>query len=168
MQMHRILIIGISGTGKTVLARALSHLLSIPATHYDKLVWQEDWNEVSEDVVTRQLGDVIKKDQWIIEGFIHPAAQSKLERADTVIYLDYSGPRAAFGGLRRWWQYRGRVRPELAAGCVERFDWDYLKVMWRRGERPEIEEAIKGFEDKIVRLKTKKQLNQYLKSVSGA
>jgi hypothetical protein len=34
--------------------------------------------------------------------------------------------------------------------------------MYNRLERPEIEEAIKGFEDKIIRLKSRKEMDKYL------
>ncbi|MEI7919336.1 MAG: hypothetical protein WCH65_03925 [bacterium] len=49
------------------------------------------------------------------------------------------------GGLKRRRQHRGKTRLEMAPGCIEKFDRKYLKVMWSREERPEIEEAIKDF-----------------------
>ncbi|OGY88166.1 MAG: hypothetical protein A2233_04675 [Candidatus Kerfeldbacteria bacterium RIFOXYA2_FULL_38_24] len=160
--MNKVLIIGISGTGKTGLAKKISDFLKIPVTHYDEFVWDENWNEVDEKIVEQKLEEVIKKDGWIIEGFIHPAAKSKLKNADTVIYLDYSGWQAFLGGLNRWWIYRGKTRPEMAAGCIEDFNWNYLKVMWKRAERQEIEETIKGFENKMIRLKTRSETDNFL------
>jgi len=160
--MNKVLIIGISGTGKTKLARKLSDFLKIPITHYDTLVWGESWNEIDEKIVENQLNKVVEREKWIIEGFIHPAAKIKLENADRVIYLDYSGLQAMIGGLQRWWQHRGKTRSEMAAGCIENFDWNFLKVMWKRAERPEIEEAVKGFEDKTIRLKTRKETDNFL------
>ena len=162
MIMNKVSIIGISGTGKTHFARKLSDFLKIPITHYDKYVWGECWKEVDEKMVAQKLIEVIKKERWIIEGFIHPASKARLENSDTVIYLDYSGFQAMLGGLQRWWQHRGKTRPEMADGCIEKLDWEYLKVMWNRNERPEIEEAINGFEDKITRLKTRREADNFL------
>jgi len=160
--INKVSIIGISGTGKTHFARKLSDFLKIPITHYDELVWGECWKEVDEKIVEQKLNKVVKKDRWIIEGYIHPAAKIKLENSDTVIYLDYSGFQAMIGGLQRWWQHRGKTRPEMADGCIEKFDWDYLKVMWKRAERPEIEKEIRGFKDKIIRLKTRRETDNFL------
>ncbi len=162
MKTQKILIIGISGTGKSRLARKLSELLDIPTTYLDSFIWNEHWKENNEKNVIQKLEDVLKNEKWIIEGFIHPSATPKLQKADLVLYLDYSGPRAFLGGLKRWWQYRGKARPEMPNGCIERFDWNFLKVMWKRAERPEIEEAIKGFEKKIIRLKSWKETDSFL------
>lgn len=162
MKMNKVLIIGISGTGKTRLARKLSDFLKIPVTHYDEFAWGKNWKEIDEKIVERKLGAVTKKDKWIIEGFIHPAAENKLENADTVIYLDYPGWQAFWGGLSRWWKYRGKIRPEMATGCIEKIDWNFLKIMWKRGERLEIEEAIKGFENKIIFLKNRNETANFL------
>jgi hypothetical protein len=30
----------------------------------------------------------------------------------------------------------------MADGCIEKLDWNYIKVMWRRDERKEIENTI--------------------------
>lgn len=109
------------------------------------------------------IKSIVEKDSWIIEGFISPEAKLKLEKADLILYLDYSGPRAAWGGLKRWWQHHDKIRPEMPAGCVEKLDWKYLKVMWLRMERMEIEEAIKGHENKIIRLKSPRKLKKYLR-----
>src|SRR3990167_6853203 len=100
MKMNKVLIIGISGTGKTILARKLSDFLKIPITHYDELVWGKCWQEIDEKIVERTLEKVVKKDRWIIEGYIQPAAKIKLEKTDRVIYLDYSGFQALLGALQ--------------------------------------------------------------------
>jgi adenylate kinase family enzyme len=162
MKINKVSIIGISGTGKTHFAKKLSDFLKIPITHYDEFVWGKGWKEVDEKIVEKKLLEIIKKERWILEGFIHPASKARLENSDTVIYLDYSGFQAMLGGLQRWWRHRGKTRPEMADGCIEKLEWDYLKVMWKRSERPEIEEAIKGFEDKITRLKTRKEASDFI------
>ena len=48
MKPKKILILGISRTGKTTLARKLSKLLDIPVYHLDKYIWKENWIEASQ------------------------------------------------------------------------------------------------------------------------
>lgn len=112
--MKKILIIGISGTGKTRCAKKVADKLYIPTIHYDTLVRGTNRTEIDEATVAKEIETIVKKDAWILEGYIHPAAKLRLEHADVVLYLDYAGRAAALGGLQRWWQYRGKKRPEMA------------------------------------------------------
>lgn len=165
MKFKKILIIGISGTGKTTLARKLSKLLKIPVSHYDEFVRDKNRTEVNEKIVEKKLEEVVKKDTWIIEWYIHPASKIRLEKADIVLYLDYSGFTAMLGWLKRRRQHRGKTRQEMADGCIEKFDLKYLKAMLSREERPEIEEAIKDFWEKIIRFKKKKEVIKFIKGI---
>lgn len=160
--MKKILIIWISWTGKTRISKKLSEILNIPVTHYDVFVWWENWQEVDEKIVEKKLIEAVYRDKWIIEWFIHPAWKIRLEKADTIIYLDYSGFQAMLGWLQRQWKYRWVTRPEMASGCTEKLDLRQLKLMYNRLERPEIEEAIKGFEEKIIRLKSRREVDKFL------
>lgn len=154
MKPKKILILGISGTGKTTLARKLSKLLDIPVYHLDKYIWKKNWIEASQQEAEEKIRDIINKPSWIIEGWISPLAELKLQTANTILYLNYSGIRVLLGGIKRWWKNKGKVREEMPAGCIEKFDLKYLKVMFKRLERPEIEDTVKKFEDKIIRIKS--------------
>lgn len=160
--VKKILILGISGTGKTFLSDKLSKLLDIPVYHLDKYIWKENWVEASQEELRKNVLEIVSKDKWIIEGWISPLAAEKIVEADMVLYLDYSGFRAVFGGIKRWWKNRGRVRREMPAGCIEKFDYKYLKVMFKRLERPEIEEAIKPLENKIIRVISPRNLRNII------
>jgi adenylate kinase family enzyme len=167
MNIKKIAIIWISGTGKTTLARKIWKILHIPIIHYDEFVRWENRTEIHEKIVENKLKQAMKKEKWIIEWYIHPAAEMRLENADMIIYLDYSGWGAILGWLKRRWQHRGKTRLEMADGCIEKFDRKYLKVMFTREERPEIEDAIKDFEDKIIRLKTKSETINFIKKLEN-
>jgi adenylate kinase family enzyme len=54
-------------------------------------------------------------------------------RADMLIFLDISTMRRLWRVLKRTVIHYGRSRPDMAEGCVERFDWDFLK--WVAGYR---------------------------------
>lgn len=150
---NRIAIIGISSTGKSTLARLLSKQTDIPVFHMDQFIWKENWEEVPQEDFRMAYHQVLQKEKWIIEGYLYPDDISRLELADIVIYLDYSGWRAAYQGFKRWWTYRNKERPEMAKGCVETFDLNFLITMFKRRERFEIEALLTNIEiEKVIRL----------------
>ncbi|MEI7558951.1 MAG: shikimate kinase [bacterium] len=67
MDINKIVIIGISGTGKTTIARILSNILEIPIIHYDKFVREKNRTEVDEKIVEEKLEHAMKQKKWIME-----------------------------------------------------------------------------------------------------
>ncbi len=161
--MKRILIVGISGTGKTRFANLLSKKLGIPAVHLDSIFWKENWVEQDEAVIGQKITAEIAKDSWIVEGYIEPLSAQRIARADQIIYLDYSGFAALRGGMKRMLKHRKTPRPEMPAGNVDKQGYAFLKSVYMREERTEIERVVSS--DKVVRLRSRKAANAYIKSL---
>ena len=136
------MLIGISGTGKTTLARCISRLSAIPLHHMDRLIWADNWARCSLDAIDSELQAILRTDAWIVEGWIDSYSQKILEAADLVIYLDYSGWLALWGGLKRGWRHRVTPRPELPAGCCDSLRLKALLALLRKDERPRIERFL--------------------------
>jgi adenylate kinase family enzyme len=64
----------------------------------------------------------------------------RLRRADTVMWFDYPRLVCLWRALRRVATTYGRVRPDLAPGCPERFDGEFLRFIWNfnANSRPQI------------------------------
>ncbi len=165
--MKRILIIGISGTGKSYTARKIRDITGLPLTHLDSIFWKENWVEADEPQVQGLILNEINKDSWIIEGYIEPCSEQRLKRADKIIYLDYNGLSASIGVLKRFLKHRKSPRPEMPAGNTDKFSLSFLKMVFKRQERPEIESTIKGHEDKTLRLKNRSATKKYLKELQS-
>ena len=163
--MKRILIVGVSGTGKTWLANLLSKKLNLPVVSLDSIFWKKNWVEQDEAIVEQRIASEISKKSWIIEGYIEPLSAQRVEAADRIIYLDYAGHQAARGGLTRMLKHAKTPRPEMPEGNIDRPGYKFLKTLYKREERPEIERAIQG-SDKVVRLKNRKATRQYLANLS--
>jgi adenylate kinase family enzyme len=160
--MNRILVVGISGTGKTYAAERLAQKFNLPVTYLDSIFWKENWKEEDEALVKSKIKKLINANEWVIEGYIEPLGKERVQQAELVIYLDYSGISAVLGGLDRRKQFRGKVRPEMPAGNTESVGIKFLWTLFMRHERPEIEKTISGYEQKVVRLKSRKQTESYL------
>jgi adenylate kinase family enzyme len=151
MLPRRIAVVGISGSGKSSFARALSASSGLPLHHMDRLFWRGRWEAVPEaDYIAAQQA-LLADDAWIIEGYIDPALAERARAADLILYLDFSGARCAWRVLKRWWRHRRVARPELPPEAVERLDPRFLWVALSRAERPAIEAALAGVDPARVR-----------------
>ena len=100
----------------------------------------------------------------MIDGNYGGTLSERLERSDTVVYLDYPISLCVRRLLRRIWTYRGRTRPDMTAGCPERFDLGFLFYLlrWNSGPRPRTEARLQGHEEKIHRFKNPESLDRWL------
>ena len=155
--------IGISGTGKSSLSTKIGQLTGIPVYHMDGLIWKEQWKESSTEEITDSLKQILSADRWIIEGWIDQYSSEALKAATTIIYLDYSGWLAFWRGIKRWWTYRGKQRPEMPAGCNESLNLKYLRTILSRQERPHIEKILAELSlPRLVRCATTTKTEKWL------
>ena len=128
--MERILIIGCSGSGKSRLARKLGQKLGLPVIHLDQLWWTENWQNVTVEEFDSRLAMALNMDRWIIDGNYSRTMGVRLSQCDTVIYLDFSRWACLLGMCQRLLSSRGKTRPDMPAGCPERFSWEFVKWIW--------------------------------------
>lgn len=162
--MHRVLIIGPCGAGKSTLATKLGPKLGLPVFHMDQLKWKPGWIEGSDAELSHKLDLAIAGDRWLIDGNYGGTLALRLGRADTVVYLDYPVSMCVRQLLRRIRMYRGRSRPDMPEGCPERLDLAFLwyVLRWNHGPRIRTEQRLIGHEDKIIRLRSPAQLDHWL------
>ena len=100
--MDRLSIIGTTGSGKSTLARQAAQALAAPCVELDAIHWQRpDWTPISQAEFRRQVAEVVCEKRWVIEGGYSAVRPLVWERADTVIWLDYSFPITFSRLLRR-------------------------------------------------------------------
>src|SRR2546423_10352801 len=86
--MEKIVIIGLSGAGKSKLARELSRMLNIKVYHLDRLFWKRNWERKTKDTRIDILQNLVREERWIIDGAYLNTSVLHLEAADTIIFLD--------------------------------------------------------------------------------
>lgn len=158
--MRRVLVIGPCGSGKSTLARELAPRLGLPLVHMDQLGWQAGWVETDKTELIARVEAAAAQDTWLIEGNYGSTLAPRLERADTVLYLDFPIRLCLWRLIKRIATHRGRSRPDMPEGCPERFDIAFLVYVmnWSRGPRPRTEAAIAPWADKVVRIKSPREL----------
>lgn len=160
----KILIVGVSASGKSTFARKLAEKTGLPLFLMDSIMWRPGWQYIGDAETIEKLKGISAQGEWIIEGFIDKKAQPfLLEAADTIIYLDYPRIVASFRYLKRWLKHRKDPRPELE-GSPEKFDWNFLKLVWRKKEAYYLNKNLAKMQnqDKVIRLTSLSQTKSFL------
>ncbi len=170
--MDRIMIFGFSGGGKSTLARKMGEILDIEPTHFDRLHWLPGWVESTRDYKREMIKPVLERDRWIIEGnYHHIYWNERLEKADTVIFIDVNRFTCIYQAWKRSLMYKGKTRPDMGEGCTEKFDLEFAKWVFFKGrkKRREYLKAIKQQKNSgknTCILKSIKDINKFLEGLS--
>jgi len=85
----RIVVIGNSGGGKSVLARRIAAELHLPCIEVDALLWRPGWQLTATDVYDREHARLIGADRWLVEGLgTRESIPQRLRRATHVVLID--------------------------------------------------------------------------------
>ena len=66
--MRRVLVIGISGAGKSTFARELAARIGLPLIHLDKEFWRPGWVTTQQPQWRARVAALAAQDTWIIDG----------------------------------------------------------------------------------------------------
>lgn len=166
--MKMVIIIGCGGSGKSTLTRELSKKVNLPVVHLDKIFWKEDWINISVEEFDKLLNEEIIKEKWILDGNYQRTLKERLKYCDTVIYLDYPRRTCLYGVIKRVLSNYGRVRLDMADGCLERFDLDFMKWIWNfnKTHRDNFYNILKEENDKEIHIfKNRKECNEFIKNL---
>ena len=165
---RRVMVVGGCGAGKSTFSKKLAQLTGLPLTHLDRLGWRENWEKTPREEFDAALSAVTSGDEWIIDGNWSRTISERLRRADTVVWFRFSGVRCLHGVVGRFFRDRGRVREDMAPGCVEKFDAEKLRffhtTLWgARKTNRRIGEYLKDAPDvRVIEFRTRRQADRFL------
>ncbi len=169
--MQRVLVIGSPGAGKSTFARQLEARTGLPLIHLDREYWRPGWVESPRDEWRARVEQLVAGRRWIIDGNYGGSLAARLSRADTVVLLDLPWWTCVARLIRRSLRNRGRRRPDMAEGCVERLDAEYLRFLWYTATFPlgpgkRAERLLQDFPGTVVRLRSSGSARRFLASLA--
>lgn len=169
MSPKYIQILGYSGSGKSSLAATLAAHYNLPLLYLDTIhfVPGSDWVERpldNESALVRKFLSQHAFSGWVIDGNYTRLCPERFEMADLSIYLDFGRFYCLWSCLKRWWEWRGRVRESNV--CTERMDWDFFRWILWDGRTTEVrgknEESFeKGRGEKLV-FRNRKEVEEWV------
>jgi adenylate kinase family enzyme len=142
--MKRVLVLGPSGSGKSTFAEKLADLLVVPCIHLDTYYWKPNWLETPQQEWFEVVRELISRESWVMDGNYSSTLEMRIKRADTAIFLDVPRRLSFWRVFKRRMVHRGQVRPELAPGCYEKIDLDFIRWIWNypKRSRPVIDKIL--------------------------
>jgi adenylate kinase family enzyme len=166
--MRKILIVGSGGSGKSTFARRLGQILQLQVIHLDSHYWSPGWVEMPKDKWRTKVEGLLKRDSWIIDGNYGGTMDLRLASCDAVIFLDVPRMTCLIRVVKRVVSYRGQSRPDMAAGCPEQVNWQFLKYVWDypRKRKPALLEKLKFHSQTkvVIILRSQNEIEGFLKN----
>lgn len=166
--MKKIIVIGSGGAGKSTFARRLADLLSIEVIHLDQLYWKPNWVTTPKDEWSKIVEELLSRDSWVMDGNFGGTREMRMAASDTIIFLDIPRRICLYRILKRVVVYRGKTRPDMAEGCKEKFDLEFVQWVWNypnRSRRSLLEEIEKFKDKKIVILRSTNDTESFLEEL---
>ncbi|MDZ5662743.1 adenylate kinase [Nocardioides sp. S-58] len=105
----RILVYGVTGSGKSTAALAIGARTGLPATLVDELTWLPGWVPVEEAVQRERIGAIVSEDRWVLDSAYGAWLDLVLPRTQLVVGLDYP----------RWLSFARLVRRTVSGAVTK-------------------------------------------------
>ncbi len=174
---RRIVVVGSTGCGKSLLAEKLAQKLRLNFIELDALYWKPGWVESGAEEFRKKVDAATRAPGWALAGNYGKVRDLVWPRAEVVVWLDYPFL-VVFGRLwsrtwRRWWAKEllwgsnyERLFPQFMFWSDKSlFHW--LVKSYGRHKRlyPPLFASPEYFHLKVFHFKTQRQMKEWLDSI---
>ena len=146
--MKKIIVIGCPGSGKSTFSKSLHKITNIPLYHLDMLFWNADKTTVGKSVFLDRLLKIIENSEWIIDGNYGSTMELRMQKCDTVIFLDYPLD-VCLDGIK---ERKGKPRSDMPWIESDEDDADFIEFIknYNSQSRPKVTELLKRYSHKDI------------------
>lgn len=170
--MRRVLVIGSGGAGKSTFARRLGRALDIEVIHLDSLYWKAGWIETAKAEWAERVAELVRRDAWIMDGNYSGTFDIRVPACDTLIFMDMPRLLCLWRIVKRFFVYRRRTRPDMAAGCSEDLNPEFLLWVWNypKQQRPKVLKLMRenAASKQMIRLRSPAEVERFLVGVGNS
>lgn len=164
----RIIIIGPPGSGKTIFSLKLAQTIKVPVHHLDRLLFLPGGVKRNLDEFASLQKELIKENEWIIEGCGVRSFEVRLSRATIIISLETSSLLCVWRALYRSIFERKKL-PDTPEGCGKVFNFKLIKYIWsfKNIFQSKLVDSQEKYPDVLIyKAKNQKQLKQVIQEIN--
>ena len=157
---NKILVLGCSGSGKSTFAGELRELTGLPLIHLDNVWWRADRTHISREEFDEALAQLLRGDEWILDGDYSRTYDVRLRACEAVFFLDYSEEECMNGIIERV----GRPRADIP-WTEDTLDPELVRLVkdYRKEERPRLLELFRKYPEKeIIIFSSRREAGEWL------
>ena len=162
--MKKVIVIGCPGSGKSTFSKSLHRITGIPLFHLDMLFWNADKTTVEKSVFLDRLLKIVQNDEWIIDGNYASTMELRLQKCDTVIFLDYPLD-VCLNGIK---ERKGKPRSDMPWIENDEDDAEFVEFIkgYNSQSRPQVMELLKKYSYKDVYIFSNRiQAEEFLRKI---
>lgn len=157
----KIIIIGCSGAGKSVLTRRINEFLDYPVMHLDKVYHTVGKEHISREELIEKVNEFASThNKWIIDGNYISILEMRVRLADTVIVLNIPSKICLENIYKRSEESlrNGANTDDMASDFDETITQEFVEFIsnFEKDTFPRIKEILEKYSDKTIKI-----LNSY-------
>ncbi len=168
----KIAIIGYSGSGKSTLARKIAAAFNLPVCHLDRIQFLPNWEDRSAESFIEILGNFLDENSaWVIDGnYSKYHFDRRMAEADFILFCDFPVYLSLWRVIRRYFTHRGKTRPDMADGCPEKLDWEFLWWVLHQGrnhaKKAFFKAVCEDYSDKLFVARNQREMDEFFNKLN--